>query len=98
MARVIVPVYLVFASLLAAAASRLPESVALLSYCYYVYRIYLGVLETELAGVSLWGPGDKTWRRLWVQKPATNKKKKKKDNTVYIYCAKVLLMICFIFR
>ena len=27
----------------------------------------------ELAGVSLWGPGDKTKRRLKVQKPATNK-------------------------
>ena len=84
MARVIVPVYLVFASLLAAAASRLPESVALLSYCYYVYRIYLGVLETELAGVSLWGPGDKTWRRLWVQKPATNKKKKEEVSNSHV--------------
>ena len=73
----IVPVYLVFASLLAAAASRLPVSVALLSYCYYVYRIYLGVLETELAGVSLWGPGDKTWRRLGGHKPATNKKERR---------------------
>ena len=60
MARVIVPVYLVFASLLAAAASRLPESVALLPYCLYEYCNYLGVLEMELAGVSLWGPGDKT--------------------------------------
>ena len=31
------------------------------------------VLKMELAGVSLCGPGDKTWRLLKVQKLATNK-------------------------
>ena len=33
----------------------------------------------ELAGVSLWGPGDKTERRLKVQKPATNKEKEEEE-------------------
>ena len=44
----------------------------------------------ELAGVSLWGPGDKTERRLKVQKPATNKEEEEElfDDQIVEYPSK----------
>ena len=39
----------------------------------------------KLAGLSLWGPGDKTQRRLKVQKPATNKEEEEEETDASNY-------------